>query len=144
MRLSVRSIMGLLSSAIALAFVLTWAPQVANSQDGAPKENKGLKSTLKQAVDLGPEIDGMAGRQLRMRVLNLEPGGHIRIHDHKDRPAVVYILQGTITVTFGDGSVKILRGGDTSSANKDTVHWARNDGEEPVVFLAVDVFHNKK
>src|SRR3546814_20163373 len=49
-------------------------------------------------VDLGPEIEGMAGRQLRMRMVTIEPGGVFGpIHDHKDRPGIVYILQGTIT-----------------------------------------------
>jgi len=144
MRTSVRYIVGLVSCALALAFLLSWTPRLANSQETAPKGNKAFKATVKQAVNLGPEIDGMAGRELRMRVLTIEPGGHIGIHDHKDRPAVVYDLAGTDTVIFGDGTVKVLRPGDTASANKDTVHWHRNDGKEPVVLIAVDVFHKAK
>jgi quercetin dioxygenase-like cupin family protein len=115
--------------------------QGADSQQTAPKDNKGFKAEVKQVVDLGPEIDGMNGRQLRMRLLTIEPGGYIGIHSHKDRPAVVYFLQGTDTVTLEDGTTKVFRPGDTSSANKDTTHWHRNDGKEPVVLIAVDVFH---
>ena len=64
-------------------------------------ETKGVTSKLLTAVDLGPEIEGMAGRQLRMRMVTIEPGGVFGpIHDHKDRPGIVYILQGTITVQF--------------------------------------------
>jgi quercetin dioxygenase-like cupin family protein len=118
--------------------------QVVNSKQTAPTDNKEFKAAVKQAVDLGPEIDGMQGRQLRMRTLTIGPGGHIGIHSHKDRPAVIYLLQGTGTFTSEDGTEKILRTGDTSSSNKDTTHWVRNDGKEPVVILAVDVFHNMK
>jgi quercetin dioxygenase-like cupin family protein len=42
----------------------------------------------------------MQGRQLRMRILAIDPGGYIGIHSHKDRPAVVYFLKGTDTVTL--------------------------------------------
>jgi quercetin dioxygenase-like cupin family protein len=63
----------------------------------APTEMKGVTVDLLAALDLGPEIEGMAGRQLRMRMFTIQPGGIIgSIHDHKDRPGMVYILQGTI------------------------------------------------
>lgn len=144
MRTSVRYVSGLLVSALIVTLVLSWTPKVANSQQVAPKGNKGFKTTAKQVVDLGPEIEGMEGRQLRMRVLKIEPGGHIGIHSHKDRPAVVYFLQGTDTVTFGDGTAKVFHAGDMASANKNTTHWHRNDGTVPAVLVAVDVFHNAK
>ena len=60
------------------------------------------------------------------------------------RPAVVYCLQGTDTVTLAGGSAKVRRPGDTSFANKDATLWQRNDGKEPGVLVAVDVFHNAK
>jgi quercetin dioxygenase-like cupin family protein len=79
------------------------------------------------------------------RLTSLEaPGGYIGIHSHKDRPAVVYCLQGTDTVTLDSGAVTVLHPGDASSASKNTTHWHRNDGKEPVVLIAVDVFHNAK
>jgi hypothetical protein len=44
------------------------------------------------------EPDRRHGRQLRMRTVTIEPGGVFGpIHDHKDRPGIVYMLQGTIT-----------------------------------------------
>jgi len=124
--------------------VLGYGQLVANSQEATPKDNKGFKQTVMQAVDLGSEIEGMQGRQLRMRMLTIEPGGYIGMHSHKDRPSVVYFLQGTDTVTLEDGTVKVFQPGDTTTANKDTTHWHRNDGKEPVVLIAVDVFHNAK
>ena len=65
---------------------------MSNEQE-AP-ETKGVTAELLAAVDLGPEIEGMAGRQLRMRMVTIEPGGVFGpIHDHKDRPGIVYILK---------------------------------------------------
>ena len=55
-------------------------------------ETKGVTVKLLATVDLGPEIEGMAGRQLRMRMVTIEPGGVFGpIHDHRDRPGTVYI-----------------------------------------------------
>jgi len=144
MKTSARYFISLLVAAFVLTLALGWAPQTANSKQAGPTDRIGYKSTAKQAVDLGPEIAGMEGRQLRMRMITLQPGGHTPIHNHKNRPAVVYFLQGTDTVTFGDGSEKVFHAGDTSFASKDTVHWHRNDGKEDLILVAIDVFQKKK
>ena len=76
------------------------------SNDQAAPETNGVTAELLATVDLGPEIGGMAGRQLRMRMVTIEPGGVFGpIHDHQDRPGIVYILQGTIT----DIEMELLR-----------------------------------
>ena len=62
-----------------------------SNEEGAP-EKKGVTVELLATVDLGPEIEGMAGRQLRMRMVTIEPGGAFGpVHDHKDRPGIVYV-----------------------------------------------------
>lgn len=127
-----------------LALSLASTVQIANSEDAAPKGNKGFTASKTTVVDLGPEIEGMAGRQLRMRMLTIEPGGYIGIHSHKDRPAVVYVMQGTDEVGQADGSKKTLHAGDTSTATKDTTHYHRNLGNDNVILIAVDVFHPAK
>ncbi len=53
---------------------------------------KGVTENLLTTVDLGPEIEGMAGRQIRMRMVTIEPGGVFGpIHDHKERLGAVYL-----------------------------------------------------
>jgi quercetin dioxygenase-like cupin family protein len=136
-----KAVRRIVTSVAAIVVGLSVGGHVVAAQDAAPTENKGLKTGKSQVVDLGAEIEGMSGRQLRMRVLTIEPGGHIGIHSHKDRPAVAYFLQGTDTVLSADGTSKTLHAGDMSSANKDTTHWHRNDGNDDVVFVIVDVFH---
>src|SRR6185437_16729983 len=127
-----------------MALSLASTIQIAKSEDAAPKGNKGFTSSNTTVVDLGPEIEGMAGRQLRMRMLTIEPGGYIGIHSHKDRPAVVYFMQGTDEVGQADGSKKIMHPGDTSPATNTTTHYHRNVGDDNVILIAVDIFHPTK
>lgn len=123
-----------------LGLVLSAGFGIANGQQAAPTENKGVTVKPLAAVDLGPEIEGMKGRQLRMRMLTIEPGGVLGIHDHKDRPGTVYVLQGKFTVHLGN-VVKEYGAGDTWSENKETTHWLENKGTAPAVLIAADIFH---
>jgi quercetin dioxygenase-like cupin family protein len=106
----------------------------------APKDNKGYTTSKTTAVDLGSEFPGMEGRQLRFRLLTIEPGGHIGLHNHKDRPAVVYFLQGTDTVIRDDGSSQTFKAGDMTGEPGTTIHWHRNDGNDAVIFVTADIF----
>jgi len=133
-----------LGVSLLLAVVLSAPAQVAKSQEPAPKNNVGFATLKRQFIDLGSQIDGMKGRQLRMRVLRIAPGGHIRIHSHANRPAVVYALKGTDTVTLGDGNKFVLKPGDMGQATVETVHWHKNTGSDEVLLLAVDIYQPKK
>ena len=99
----------------------------------------GVTITLLAALDLGPEIEGMAGRQLRLRMVTIEPGGVFGpIHDHKDRPGMVYILQGTIT-DYRDGVAKEYGPGVGWPEDRNTTHWLENRGTMPAVEISVDI-----
>ena len=105
----------------------------------ASPETKGVTVKLLAALDLGTEIEGMAGRQLRMRMVTIEPGGVFGpIHDHKDRPGMVYILQGTIT-DHRNGVSKEYGPGVGWPEDKDTLHWLENRGSTPAVEISVDI-----
>jgi len=123
-----------------LGVALGVGPHVAIGQQAAPTEQKGQVVTIKTlTLDLGPEIDGMQGRQLRLRVQTLAPGGHSRIHNHKDRPTMFHVLQGTVT-NHERGETTVLRAGDSIAKGKDTTHWVQNNGTDLLMWLAVDVF----
>jgi quercetin dioxygenase-like cupin family protein len=108
------------------------------SEQPAP-ETKGVTVTHLAAVDLGLEIEGMAGRQLRMRMVTIEPGGVFGpLHDHKDRPGLVYIIQGTIT-DHRDGVVRDYGPGAGWPEDKNTMHWLENKGTTPAVEISVDI-----
>lgn len=116
---------------------------IAGAED-APKGNKGYTSSEATVVELGPEYSAMAGRQLRLRVLTIAPGGYIGLHSHKDRPSVVYFLQGTDTVTRDDGTSHTFHAGDMTGEPGTTVHWHRNDGQDAVILVTADVFNTAK
>ena len=63
--------------------------------DSLPQLAETASTACPASID---RIDAMEGRQLRMRMVTIEPGGVLGpIHDHIDRPGLVYMLQGTIT-----------------------------------------------
>jgi quercetin dioxygenase-like cupin family protein len=124
---------------LATTIVLGWGAKIAKTED-APKDNKGFTSSKSTVVDLGPEFAAMAGRQLRLRVITIEPGGHIGLHSHKDRPAVVYFMQGTVTVIRDDGTSQTFHPGDTTGETGKTIHWQRNDGKDAVILITADIF----
>jgi quercetin dioxygenase-like cupin family protein len=102
-------------------------------------EMRGVTAELLAAVDLGPEIEGMEGRQLRMRLVTFEPGSVFGpIHDHKDRPGTVYILQGTIT-DHRDGVAADYGPGVGWPEDGNTLHWLENRGTIPAVEISVDI-----
>ena len=109
------------------------------SNEQVAPETKGVTVKLLATVDLGPEIEGMGGRQLRMRMITIEPGGILGVHNHKDRPGTAYILQGKVTEHRGD-AVKEYGTGESWSEGKDTTHWLENKGTSPAVLIAVDIF----
>lgn len=123
----------------AAALALGFGMGVAVGQN-APTDNKGVKISPPTALDLGGEIDGVEGRQLRMRVVTVEPGGVVGIHSHNGRPGVAYVLQGTLTEHVEGGGVHERIQGESWAEGKATTHWAENKGGGPVVVVAVDVF----
>ncbi len=107
--------------------------------DEAGPQTKGVTVELLATVDLGPEIEGMAGRQLRMRMATFEPGAVFGpVHNHKDRPGIVYILQGTIT-DHRNGAATEYGPGAGWPEDWNTTHWLENRGTVPAVEISVDV-----
>ncbi|MGE0058854.1 MAG: cupin domain-containing protein [Dehalococcoidia bacterium] len=105
----------------------------------AAPETRGVSVQLLTTVDLGPEIEGMSGRQLRMRMVTIEPGGVFGpVHDHVGRPGVVYILQGTIT-DHRDGQATEYGPGVGWPEDANTRHWLENTGTVPAVEISVDI-----
>lgn len=128
-------------AAVVSGLAAVFAIGVAVGQQAAPTESKGVSATKPTVIDLGAqELDSFDGRQLRLRVITIEPGGVASIHSHKGRPAVAYIAQGVLTEHREGGWVKEHPVGDTIAEDKSVTHWAENTGNTPAVVVAVDVF----
>ena len=109
-----------------------------SNEEVAP-ETRGVAVQELATVDLAREIEGMAGRQLRMRMVTIEPGGVFGpIHDHRGRPGTVYILQGTIT-DHRDGVATDYGPGVGWPEDRNTAHWLENRGTIPAVEISVDI-----
>jgi quercetin dioxygenase-like cupin family protein len=106
-------------------------------------ETRGVTSRLLGTVDLGPELEGMAGRRFRMRLFTFAPGAVFGpLHDHKGRPGMVYVLQGTIT-DHRDGKATEYGPGLGWPEDHATLHWLENRGTVPAVEVSVDIVGNE-
>lgn len=112
-----------------------------NDLANAPTMPKGVSDTVIGAIDLGPEIS-VDGRKLRTRRLVVQPGGIVPLHSHKDRPALIYTVSGSITEYSSTCSAPIQhKAGDISREADGLSHYWVNHGKVPAVLLSSDVFH---
>jgi quercetin dioxygenase-like cupin family protein len=109
------------------------------SDEQVAPATRGVAVQTLATVDLADEIEGMAGRQLRMRMVTIEPGGVFGpMHDHVGRPGTVYILQGTIT-DHRNGVDTDYGPGVGWPEDRNTYHWLENRGTIPAVEISVDI-----
>lgn len=140
----------LAAAAIAVAATTSFAsPAIAgqcptagsNALANAPMMPKGVTDTVIGSINLGSEI-GVDGRQLRTRRLVVQPGGIVPLHSHKDRPALIYTISGSITeYSSACGAPIQHKAGDISREADGLSHYWVNHGKVPAVLLSSDVFH---
>jgi quercetin dioxygenase-like cupin family protein len=107
--------------------------------DESVPATQGVTMELLGAIDLAPEIEGMAGLELRMRKFTFAPGAVFGpLHDHKGRPGVVYVLDGTIT-DHRDGAATDYGPGLGWPEDRNTMHWLENRGATPALEISVDI-----
>jgi quercetin dioxygenase-like cupin family protein len=103
------------------------------------QQTRGVAVQVLATVDLAGEIEGMEGRQLRLRMVTIEPKGVFGpIHDHAGRPGVVYVLRGTIT-DHRDGVATDYGPGVGWPEDRNTTHWLENTGTIAAVEISVDI-----
>jgi quercetin dioxygenase-like cupin family protein len=107
-------------------------------QSAGPSEGKNLTTKVLGSIDLPVEREE-SKRQLRARLVTIEPGGHGAAHNHKDRPTLEYVVQGNV-VEIRDGVEIPHVAGDLVIATPEVWHWWENRGTTPVLLLPVDVF----
>jgi quercetin dioxygenase-like cupin family protein len=108
-------------------------------QSTPPADSKGFQTEVLATLDLANEIEGMAGRQLRMRRITVEPGGQFALHDHRDRPGLFYVQEGTITEYPEGAETDQHRAGQAVAVGFRNRHWEENRGTGSVVVIAVDI-----
>ena len=113
--------------------------QKPNAREAVDLEAVGKTDTVIASIDLSEAIN-LDGRLLRMRKVTVEPGGIVPWHPHADRPAILYITEGTIHEYASDCAVPIVhKAGDVVPESGDVSHWWKNLDDETVVILAADL-----
>jgi quercetin dioxygenase-like cupin family protein len=121
--------------AVGFAFIAGYAA----GQRQPPTETVGQSEEMLRAIDLTNELDSTKGRPLRMRKVTLQPGGVLSLHNHVDRPAVTYLLQGQMTYHQQGKPDLVANPGDGFAEGRATTHWAESTGKVPAVWIAVDI-----
>jgi quercetin dioxygenase-like cupin family protein len=122
---------------VALTFV--FAAGYAAGQRQPPQTTVGQSEQVLRSLDLSGEFDTPKGRILRMRKITLEPGGVQALHNHVDRPAITYLLQGQMTYHQEGKPDVVANPGDGFAEGRSTTHWGESTGKVPAVWVAVDI-----
>ena len=69
-------------------------------------------------------------------IINIPPGQRTISHRH-GVPLFAYMLQGELTVAYGEKVRRVYRTGDAFVEAMDVEHYGANTGDEPVRILAV-------
>ena len=128
-----------------LSSLLVSPAQAAKTGDfKGPTKPKDISVKDLGKFDLGKELKGMEGRDVRVRLWTMKPGGIVPVHSHADRPAQIYVLSGEVVEHRSDSlEPHVYKAGDLSVEAEGVVHWWENAGDETVLLLAVDVFNTK-
>ena len=137
-----------LAGGIALAgsaFAGSCPADKARSDGSGEKMNatpgKDVSDAVLAAIDLASEPAAVPDRMLRLRRLEIQPGGVVPWHSHGNRPAIIYIIQGEIVEYASTCAVPIVhRAGETSVETHATAHWWKNTGTQTVVLLSADLY----
>jgi quercetin dioxygenase-like cupin family protein len=120
---------------VALAFLSGYAV----GQSKLPTDTKGQSVERLRSLDLTPEIQTVAGHELRLSRVTLLPGGVVTQHNHVGRPTVSYVLQGTVTYHQEGKPDLVMNPGDGLADGKATTHWLENRGTVPAVWVAAGI-----
>jgi quercetin dioxygenase-like cupin family protein len=122
--------------AAALLFVLA-APAAAEDQSGLQYQNL-LTPLLAGGVDvLGNPLSYPEGEvNITSAIVTIPPGGSTGLHKH-EVPLFAYILEGELTVDYGEGRINTYRTGDSVFEAMNVAHNGVNTGAVPMKLLAV-------
>ena len=121
---------------VGLAFFLA-TPAVA--EDATPQGYQNLLTPLLQSGTdvLGdPLVYPQGTPNVTAAIVTIPPGGTTGQHGH-EVPLFAYILEGELTVDYGDKGTKTYRAGDSVLEAQNYPHTGTNTGTVPMKLLAV-------
>lgn len=117
----------------------------ANALPNAPTAPVGVTENELSSIDLSKENVRLEQRRLRLRHMEIQPGGIVPLHSHADRPALIMVNAGQIYENSSKCVVPILhKPGDISREFLGTQHWWKNEGDATVVLTIADIVNDRK
>lgn len=114
----------------------------ANAIPAGATMPEGVTDEVLSSIDLSKEAIHVKDRLFRLRRLVIQPGGIVPWHEHGDRPALIYIIEGNITEYSSNCAVPIVhKGGEAAMESAHLAHWWKNTGDQAVVLLSADILH---
>jgi quercetin dioxygenase-like cupin family protein len=142
------AIAGIVAAALAVPTAATAGSCPADKvttmgQKPGPAAHDKVTDKVLSMIPLAKEKVGLKEHSLRLRRLVVQPGGSVAWHSHDDRPAIIYVVSGTITEYSSHCAVPIVhRGGEVSTEAGGLSHWWKNHSAQPVVLLSADLLHD--
>ena len=110
-------------------------------QKPGPTMPKDVTDVVRASTDLAKESIAEKNRLLRLRQLEMKPGGIVPWHSHGNRPAMIYIVSGEVVEYASNCAVPIVhKAGDVAPEKNGTSHWWQNNGTTTAVLISVDLF----
>ncbi|WP_208978281.1 cupin domain-containing protein [Pseudovibrio denitrificans] len=108
--------------------------------DSAPTENYLVETEELDAIDLGKEKVNIPNHNLRMRTITVQPGGHVLLHGHENRPALALVTEGEFVEYSNECGVPVIHKlGEVINENSNVQHWVKNNGDTPAVLTVTDI-----
>lgn len=110
-----------------------------NAIPAGPSAPEGVTDAVIGSIDLGQQYH-VDGRAFRMRRLEIKPGGVVPWHSHAERPAHIYVLQGSIVEHRSNCAEPIThKQGELAIEAGDYSHWWKNTSQSTVILLSADI-----
>lgn len=101
---------------------------------------KGVTDMVLSTIDLSKEKVALNGQTMRVRRLEIQPGGIVPWHSHAERPALIYVVAGEIVENASNCAVPIVhKAGEVARETHATSHWWQNKGNATVTLLSFDI-----
>lgn len=101
---------------------------------------KAVTDKVLATIDLSKEKVALNGHMMRVRRLEIQPGGIVPWHSHAERPALIYVVSGEIVENASNCAVPIVhKAGEVARETHATSHWWQNSGKAAVTLLSFDI-----
>lgn len=119
--------------------------------DNAPATDHSQETSTELATIQIPDIivpgygKPLLERRMRLRRLNVVPGGTVGVHSHENRPAILFTLKGSATFYSSNRDEPfVLNEGEAFAEYNDVRHYAVNNSKtEMLQFLTFDLLDDE-